>query len=316
MVGHTLTVGEQVVEGKAVVERALTGLQAVDVVQLHFVAEVIDQPLERLDAVGGVDVVVEEGGDRQLENARHGTEHDVQLPRAGGREDDLLRVELLCGLTDVERVVTDALEVADRVQILRHVGGLARRELLARDLDEIGAELVLVVVDGFLVLLQGGELVFVKLFEQGEGGQDVVLRLTRHGVDGQAALLNGERRVREKALLEPVHVGECTACSLVREQDGDEPLEHGDHRREQQHGRKAEDRVEQSNGHGGHRGVHEREVHRGIDHIEHDAPDERADDVNEQVDVGGALALDARAERRHPPRRWRRLFPRRWRCRA
>ena len=71
VVGHTLTVGEQVVEGKAVVERALTGLQAVDVVQLHFVAEVIDQLLERLDAVGGVDVVVEEGGDRQLENAAY-----------------------------------------------------------------------------------------------------------------------------------------------------------------------------------------------------------------------------------------------------
>ena len=80
VVGYTLTVGEQVVEGKAVVERALTGLQTVDVVQLHFVAEVIDQLLERLDAVGGVDVVVEEGGDRQLENARHGAEHDVQLP--------------------------------------------------------------------------------------------------------------------------------------------------------------------------------------------------------------------------------------------
>ena len=31
VVGHTLAVGEQVVEGKAVVERALAGLQAVDV---------------------------------------------------------------------------------------------------------------------------------------------------------------------------------------------------------------------------------------------------------------------------------------------
>ena len=61
------------------VERALTGLQAVDVVQLHLVAEVIDQLLERLDVVGGVDVVVEEGGDRQIKNARHGAEHDVEL---------------------------------------------------------------------------------------------------------------------------------------------------------------------------------------------------------------------------------------------
>ena len=183
------------------------------------------------------------------------------------------------------------------MQILRHVGGLARRELLACDLDEVGAELVLVVVDGLLVLLQGGEPVVVILLEQGERGQDVCLRQTGHGVDGQAALLDGERRVRKKALLEPVDIGERAARGLVRKQDGDEPLEHGDHRREQQHGRKAEDRVEQGNGHGGHRRVQKREMHRGIDRIEHDAPDERADDVNEQIDIGGALALDARAER-------------------
>ena len=105
------------------------------------------------------------------------------------------------------------------VQVLRHVGRLARRELLARDLDEVGAELVLVVVDGFLVFLQGGELLVTELVEQGERGQDVVLRLTGHGVDGQAALLDGQRRVREKALLEPVDVGERAGGRFVREQE-------------------------------------------------------------------------------------------------
>ena len=77
MVGHALAVGEQVVECEAVVERALAGLQAVDVVQLHLVAEVVDELLERLDAVGRGDVVVEEGVDRDLEDARHGREHDL-----------------------------------------------------------------------------------------------------------------------------------------------------------------------------------------------------------------------------------------------
>ena len=296
MVGHALAVGEQVVEREAVVERALAGLQAVDVVQLHLVAEVVDELLERLDVVGRGDVVVEEGVDRDLEDARHGGEHDLQLARAGGRKDDLLRVELLRRLADVERVVADALEVADRVQVLRHVGRLARRELLARNLDEVGAELVLVVVDGFLVFLQGGELLVTELVEQGERGQDVVLRLMGHGVDGQAALLDGQRRVREKALLEPVDVGERAGGRFVREQERDELFQQGDHRREQQHGRKAEDRVEQGDAHGGHGRVRKREVHGCVDRVEHDAPDDRADDVDEQVDIGGALALDARAE--------------------
>ena len=103
--------------------------------------------------------------------------------------------------------------------------------------------------------------------------------------------------MREKALLEPVDVGERAGGRLVREQDRDELFEQGDHRREQQHGRKAEDRVEQGNAHSGHGHVQEREAHGRIDCVEHDAPDERADDVDEQVDIGGALALDARAER-------------------
>lgn len=37
-------------------------------------------------------------------------------------------------------------------------------------------------------------------------------------------------------------------------------------------------------------------MHGCVDRVEHDAPDDRADDVDEQVDIGGALALDARAE--------------------
>ena len=111
-----------------------------------------------------------------------------------------------------------------------------------------------------------------------------------------AALLDGQRRVREKALLEPVDVGERAGGRFVREQERDELFQQGDHRREQQHGRKAEDRVEQGDAHGGHGRVRKREVHGCVDRVEHDAPDDRADDVDEQVDIGGALALDARAE--------------------
>lgn len=51
--------------------------------------------------------------------------------------------------------------------------------------------------------------------------------MTGHGVDGQAALLDGQRRVREKALLEPVDVGERAGGRFVREQERDELFQQG-----------------------------------------------------------------------------------------
>ena len=63
VVGNSLEICQQIVEHKAVVERAYALLQAVDVVQLHLVAQVIYKLLKRLDAVCGLKVVAHEGVD-------------------------------------------------------------------------------------------------------------------------------------------------------------------------------------------------------------------------------------------------------------
>ena len=50
VIRNTLVVGQKIIEYKALPQRAESLLQAVDMVELHFVAEIVDQLFERLDA--------------------------------------------------------------------------------------------------------------------------------------------------------------------------------------------------------------------------------------------------------------------------
>ena len=298
MVGDTLAVGEQVVERKAVVQRADAVLQTVDVVHLQLVAEVVDQFLQRLHAVGQINVVVHERVNGDGQDLRHGGDHHAQLARALRREMQLFVMHFLGGLGDVQRVVADALEVTDGMQILGHVGGLVRVELLARDLDEVGAELVLVMVDGILHLLHGAERIVAVMLQQRERIEQVLLRLERHGVRRDAALLDRKGGMREEALLQPVHVLSLRLILLlVLDERAHRFFQQADERREHQHGGEAEERIQHGDADGGHGRVQEGEVQKRIERIEHARPDDDAEHVNEQIHERRALAADVGAER-------------------
>ena len=298
VVGDALAVGEQVVEREAVVQRADTGLQAVDVVQLQLVAEVVDQLLERLDVVGELDVVFHERAHGHGQDLRHGGHHHTQLVRALVREMHLLFVHLLGGLGNVQRMVADALQVADRVQVLGHVGGLLRVEFLTRDFNEVGAELVLIVVDGFLGVLYGAERIVAVSLQQRKRIEQVLLRFARHGVRRDTALLDGQRGVREEALLQPVHVlGLSLAVLLVLDERAHHLLQQTDERRKHEYGGEAEEGVHHGDADGRHGRVQEGKVQKRIERVKHARPDDDAEYVDEQIDERGALAVDVRAER-------------------
>ena len=72
VVGNSLEICQQIVEYKAVVERAYALLQAVDVVQLHLVAEVIYKLLKRLDAVSAFQIVCDKRIYRGVCDLAHG----------------------------------------------------------------------------------------------------------------------------------------------------------------------------------------------------------------------------------------------------
>ena len=61
VVGHALVVGQQVVEEEAVEQRTVALLEAVDMVELQLVAEIVDQLLQRLYAGGQGEIVADEG---------------------------------------------------------------------------------------------------------------------------------------------------------------------------------------------------------------------------------------------------------------
>ena len=56
--------------------------------------------------------------------------------------------------------------------------------------------------------------------QQGDSLDKVPLGLLGHGVDGQAALLDGQRRVLEEALLQTIHV---VLCHQLAALVGDQP---------------------------------------------------------------------------------------------
>ena len=302
VVGHALVVGQQVVEHEALVQRTGTGLQAVHMVGLHLVAQAVDDLLQRLHSGGLLHIVGHEGGDGDGQDLPQGGLHDLQLAAGGGGEHHLLVVDLLGRFGDVQRVVGDTLEVRNGVEELADLLALCAGQGAAGDLHEIGAQLVLVAVDQGLRLRHGLEALVRIVGAQGHGVQQVAGGALGHGVGDKAALLNGQGRVLEEALLQAVHILVLRLLAVVGEQEHHQLL-HGADQREQHHQRgQAEQGVHQGDADGVHGDGQECEVQEGVEGIEHQRPDGHAQHVDEQVDKGCALAVEVGAQRRQQHR--------------
>ena len=135
------------------------------------------------------------------------------------------------------------------------------------------------------------------------GPQQIVPGLFRHGARHQTALLNGQRRVLQEALLQPVHVVLLQQLVPLFGDQPDHQLFHERNGRHQHQQRgKAEQRVHQRHSDSGHHSVHEGEVENGVGAIEDHSPDGRAQHIDQQIDKGGALAADIGAQRREQHR--------------
>ncbi len=296
VVGHALVVGQQVVEHEALAQGTRAGLETVHVVGLHLVAQTVDDLLQRLDPGGTLHIVVHKGGDGQGQHLPHGALHDLQLAPGLGGEHQILVVDLVGGLGDVHRVVGDTLEVGDGVEELADLLALGLGQGFAGDLHQVRAQLVLVAVDDGLRLVHLAEILFREFAPQGHSQHQVARRLLRHGVGHQAALLDGQGRVLQKALLQPVHVLLLAAVAGVGEQVLHQLFHQADARQQHDDGGQAEQGVHQGDGHGGHHRGQEGEVDDGVGGVEHQRPDGRAQHVDEQVDESGAPAVEVGAQ--------------------
>ena len=154
------------------------------------------------------------------------------------------------------------------MQVFADLLALGLRQGLAGDLHQIGAQLVLVAVDNGLRLTHHAEILVGPAVPQANGHQQVALGPFGHGVGHQPALLDGQRRVLQKALLQPVHLLLLGGGAVVGEQQLHHVLHQPNAGQQHDHGGQAEQGVHQCDGHRGHDRVQKGEVDNGVGAVE------------------------------------------------
>ena len=135
MVGNTLVVRQQVRQDEARPDRAFAELQALDVRALGLRDQNVNDLLQRLDVDRQRAVGFAEGADRHFQNLVHRVRQVADLRLRVLGEGDLLLLDLLRALEQIDRVVAQTLEVADRVQHERHPAGVDVGDGAGRQLD-------------------------------------------------------------------------------------------------------------------------------------------------------------------------------------
>ena len=113
VVGRALQVGQEVGEHKAGLNAARALLHAQDMARAHLLFERVDDLLQRLDLLCGSGILTGKSLERERKDlADGGGEHGQLVERAAG-EGESLSLQLLCGGENVDRMVGDALKIAD-----------------------------------------------------------------------------------------------------------------------------------------------------------------------------------------------------------
>ena len=105
VIGNPLEIGDQVVKYKAVLQSTEAFLQAIDVPVLQFVAEIVDELLQRLDHVGALFILFRQGPQSEIQNLFYRRLHHPELINGVRAEGNLLVMDFFCTLGNVGRMV-------------------------------------------------------------------------------------------------------------------------------------------------------------------------------------------------------------------
>ena len=202
VVRYPLVAGEQVLQNEPCLQRAGTLAQPDNVPLPHLDAQGIDDLLQRLHGPGAIRIVRSEDGDGQIQNVADGLAVDGQLLPAVLGQGQSFVAQLLGGFGHIDGVVRDALEVIDAVQQDGQRPAVCFAQVLAGELDEIGAQSVFVAV-GFL--LHGDDalqILFGEVVQQPHGQLEGVPGQVRHVVHGLFAQVHGKAGPVQKALVQ------------------------------------------------------------------------------------------------------------------
>ena len=116
VVRGALQVRQQIRPHEARLDAARSALHAQDVARAHLLFERVDDLLERLDLLGERDVLRGEGLERERKDLADGGGENGELVEGAAGEREALLLHLLSGGENVDRVVRNALKVADGLE--------------------------------------------------------------------------------------------------------------------------------------------------------------------------------------------------------
>ena len=290
MVGDALVVGQQIVQHKAVLDAARARLQTHNVAALDLAHQTVHDFLQRLDLFCRIDVVFLESVHRAVYDILHGGFQNAEVVEGFLAELYRFIADFLSGLDEVDGVVADALKVADGVQQRVDGAVIILREVLGAQFDKVGTQHVLVVVHGIFL---ARDLVRNGIVPDAGRGHSLQKRraadlchIAAHqhrAPDGDGG--GGQQTfVQQGVLLAAVaggirhgHNGKALQHAVEGQQDrGGDHVEHG------MHNGNAE-------GVGGF--VKEAKADDGVQPVEPQQEHHGADEVEIQVDKGGALGV-------------------------
>ena len=303
VVGHTLAAGDDVVEDQTLVDGADLFLQAVNMVDLHGVAEVVDDLLQGLDLFRQGQVVFGEGIGREGRDPVDGGGHDLQLVAGVTGEGAELGVRLLGTDGDDQGLVGDQLKVGDGVQIFGDVLVLLERHLAAGQLDQVGAERVLIVVDDLFKLADFFGVVVVQMADHIQGQVHGLLGQDGHVIHGEPALLERHGGVLQEHLFE-LYGGHRGILGTVRDQSPHDRLDDIHERKQQDDHEQTHHRIDGRQVEGVHDGLDKRKMEDRVGDVKERCSDGGTDGGRDGIYHGDTLAVGVGSEgRQHDGRR-------------
>ena len=290
MVGDALVIRQKIVQHKAVFDRADTGLQTRDVAGLDLAHQAVHDLLQRLDFAGGVGVALLERIHRAVDDVLHGGLQHGQVIQRFFAEFDVLVADLLRRFDNVHGVVGDALKVADGVQQRVDGAVILHGQMLGAQFDKVGAQHVLIVVNGVLL---ADDLVGDGVIPGAGGGHGLQERGAAdlgHIAAGQHGAAHGHGRRSQQTLVQQGVLLLFVGRGVGHGQNG-QLFQQAVERQQNSCRYYVKNCVYDGDAEGVGRLVEEGKTDQRVQPVEPAQEEDRADNVKIEMDEGGALCV-------------------------
>ena len=280
VVSHTLQIRQHIRPDKAHFDGAAALLQTTDVAGTKLFLQRVDHFFERLHKSGSLDIVFEECLQRQIHRLAHSAHQQFQLLAGFVRKAETLVGDLFHRLHQIHRMVRDTLKVTDEMQQLCGFGAVLFAHGLGAELDEVGAEDILIVVSLVLLLADGLRHSGIVVGQLCDGRAHSTHRDACHGLGHFAAALDRKSGGVEQTLVQLtlllLHLG-------IGHDAAGKLLQLAGQRQQKQGAGDVEHRVCHSDAHLIHRTAHKRHINEGFCRAEERKADRGTDHIEAQM---------------------------------